>query len=242
MTESNDGESLPSPRQQLISLLQSDFRPRATEGDELSDDGNALKSFLRHARSVEGIEARLQTENNLRLGQSLVELLAPATVTDSFKAFIVNEVRQAHAWENKVTDAVAPDRLGIVSGEGIFDPSQAQELEAQTLRALAFDVFQKDIIVLEGDIPDLPRLAPRPGRRPTDCIEAVDRFVSWHADYSDVYGSDPFQRIELSAYLDATLKAKVEPESELQWMDWNWTLVVEELRRLRDEWGGEELD
>jgi len=232
MSEHIDGDP---GRQQLIRILQSDFIPEdKREPAEPSADDNALKSLLRHSRNVEDIEARLQSENNLQLGRSVAELLIPAAVTDSFKAFLVNEVRRAHAWESEVSDVVAPDRLGIVSGDGIFDPKQAQELEAQALRGYGFDIAKEYALAPTGEgAEDLPPLVLKPGVRFSDYEEALDRLDSWNADYEATYGTDPFEGLEAGIYRDAASEVEVTSEegaglaSEADFFS--------ELKRLRDE-------
>ena len=234
MHEDTPGDRLPAPRQHLVSLLETDFtQPDAREIAQPSND-NALTSLITRVQPVEEIDARLSSEENVQLGHSVEELLAPAPVTTSFKAYVANEVRQAHAWKSKVGGAVSPGKLGILSGEGIFDPKQAGDIEAQMLRGYAFDIVHRYTVApTAADEADLPPLLLKPGMRPSDFTEAVDRFYEWIADYRQMYGNDPFEGLEQEAYLDAVPQAEMMPEGELGSTGWNH--IAERLKQLRDK-------
>jgi hypothetical protein len=134
-------------------------------------------------------------------------LLAPAPTSDAFKQYVANEVRLAYAWESKVPDAVAPDRLGIASGDGVFDPSQAESLEAQALRGHALDVVLTYTVGTRGDEPDELELALKPGKRSSDFAAAADRLDAWSVDYQLTYGHDALVPIEPEALFAATQPA-----------------------------------
>lgn len=230
MSEHSAGEPVPAPQRKLVSFLDSDFTP---EHPPPPDDDNALTGLLRRSRSVEEIDAHLKSPSNLELGQTLAGLLAPAKVSESFKAFIVNEVRQAHAWRAKVSDAVSPDRLGLVRGSGIFDTAQAQGIEAQALRGFAFDLLHRYTVAPEGDTAGLPPLLLRPGVRPSDFDDATDRLQGWSEDYSATYGDDAFEGLEADAYMQAAPKAEVTSEGQAESMGLNEVILA--LGRLRNE-------
>lgn len=231
MSEGHSDEPL-SPQQRLIELLTSDFTPEAgPSGDDDLDD-NALKRFLRHARSIEEIDARMASSENMELGLSLADLLAPAAVTDSFKAAIVYEVRRAHARQTGVREAVSPAHLGLDSGAGIFDEEQAQQIEEQAIRGFGFDIIREYTVGVEGDT-SLPQLVLRPGKRPADFIEAIDRLGSWINDFHFTYDKDAFEGLEVGAYTDAAPKAEVMPEGDPDTIAWSG--IFEDLERLRDE-------
>jgi hypothetical protein len=198
------------PRQQLVSLLQTDYTPQDRAASPPADSDNAFHSFLARARPVEDIDARFASEESIQLGQTVETLLEPAPVTTSFKGFIAQAVRKAHAWRAKVDNAVSPDRLGLLSGQGIFDPVQAREIEVQTLRGRMFDLLHRYTIAPDTDIEaetGVPKLLLRPGVRPNDYAEGVARLDEWTADYQRTYGEDPFDGLEPDAYQDAAPKA-----------------------------------
>lgn len=148
------------PKQRLIALLQADFTSpdKAALAHQAEAEGHALAGFLAHAVSIDEIDARLASEENVELGQAVERLLESASVTTSFKGFISHEVRLAHAWQDSVDDVVSPERLGLLSGEGIFDPARAEDLEAQALRGRMFDVMHRytTAFSIEGEDKTVP--------------------------------------------------------------------------------------
>jgi hypothetical protein len=220
---------------QLKALLVSDFTPPESDAyaKEAAETGNALASFLSVARGVEGIDARMGSSENITLGEAVAGLLAPASVTDSFKRFIAGRVRRAHAWETVVDEVVAPDRLGLTSGTGIFDPTRAKDIEAQALRGRAFDImheYTSTPVDEDGDpVTDLPPLLLRPGVWPRDYVQALDELSSWAEDYANTYGEDPGEGLDAGVYLDAARKSTVISEVDPLMSDF-----LERLRQLRD--------
>jgi hypothetical protein len=239
------------PRQRLLGLLQAAFttpEQQALEA-EAESGGNALAGLLAHARSTEDIDARYASAENVELGQAVERLVGPAPVTDSFKGFIAHKVREAHAWQTKVDDVVAPDRLGLRQGEGIFDPVQAKDIEGQTLRGYLFDLLhrytrrptdedtndQGMLLLPPGkEIDDLPPLWLKPGVRPRDLIAAGDTLVTWADDYEQTYGEDPGDGLDPEAYLDAVPKIPIKSYEAAE-KDPKLKGLIELLRRLRDE-------
>ena len=219
-----------------MTLLQADFRPPDQEAliQEARDEDNALKGFLVRVRGVEGIDARRSSEENIELGQAVERLLEPAPVTASFKGFIAHEVQEARAWQSKVSDAVSPSRLGLLSGNGIFDPALAQGLEGQALRGYAFDIVRRYTIAPADVVAsDLPPLLLMPGARPSDYVAAVKRLGDWTVDYQCTYDKSPFEGIEPDAYRDAAQQAHVISGEEAE--SGRWTALVERLDQLRDQ-------
>jgi hypothetical protein len=223
----------PAPRERLISLLQADFTPsdKTALADRAGAEGNALAGLLSRARGMKEIDARFTSEENIELGRTVAEVVEPAPVTESFKGFIVHEVRKAHAWQSKVKGTVAPDRLGLLDGDGIFDPVRAKDIEGQTLRGYAFDTVNGYTVrPAEEDAMEFPPLLLKPGVRPSDYIEAVDTLVAWAHDYEDTYGEDPGEGLDPEAYRDAAPQAIVVSEEDLGWADF-----MEQLWRLYED-------
>jgi hypothetical protein len=207
------------PGQQLSALLTADFtspEQRASQ-ERATESGSALSKFLAHTRTTDVIKARLESPENAELGKVVERLLASAATTGSFKTYVVDEVRRAHAWETTVTDAIAPDRLGLMTGEGIFDPIQAPSIEAQAIRGYLFDVVREHVIVPDGTDETnnpLPPILPRPKQY----AEEMARVVEWRDDYTSTFGEDPFEFAgeELTPFLDAAPRAEIVPPLELE--------------------------
>lgn len=224
------------PRQQLAALLTLDFTPTEREAviERAEQEGDALGSLLAAAVSVEEIDARLASDENVALGEQVAELVAPAPITESFKGFIAGEVRRAHAWRTRVGEAVAPDRLGLVTG-GIFDPERARDVEGQAIRGHVFDLLRRYTSVTSSDEASEPdALVPRTGKRPQDFAEAIDHLHAWEADYEETYGENPFEGVDAEAYLAALPRIKkVRPEDEAES---GFRRIAQKLHELRDEW------
>lgn len=202
-----------TPREQLIALLQWNFTQPASGSEH---GGSALTDFLRDARSVEDIDVRFASAGNLELGEAVERLLAPAPVTRSFKRFIASEVRRAHAWQSTVDDVVAPDRLGLLSGEGIFDPAHSKDLEAQALRGRAFDIMHRytTAFTVEGEDETIPpQLFLTGSVRPSDYTQAVDVLDEWGGEYRQTYDEDPFEGLPGEVFLDAGGRVAVPKDS-----------------------------
>jgi len=191
----------PSREQQLASLLSSDFRP--PKDPEPVPEGDALAAFLRQVRPAEEIDARFESDENERLGDTVGTLLEPAPVTDAFKEVIAYEVRRAHAWRTAMSDALAPDRLGLLSGPSLFDPAQAQEIEAQALRGYLVELTRAFNVRIGADASS--PVLPRPGVRPRDGVEAFQRLERWGEDFVATYDADPLEGMDLEAFEAAAL-------------------------------------
>jgi hypothetical protein len=225
------------PRQRLVSLLQVDFTPPEKEVLAQEAGNNLLMGLLASVRSIEDIDARYSSDENIELGQAVERLVEPAPVTDSFKGFIAHKVREAYAWEQKVDDMVSPDRLGLLHGDGIFDSERAQEIEAQTLRGYVFDIMNRYTVTPDTDDADLPPLLLMPGVRPSDYTAALERLRDWASDYIHTYHEDPFEGLQGEAYLAAAQKAHVMSKEEIaaREQDPLWMGFYDLLRQLYKE-------
>ena len=170
----------------------------------------------------------------MELGQAVERLVEPAPVTESFKGFIAGEVRRAHAWQDDLDPVVAPDRLGLSSGEGIFDPARAKDLEAQALRGRMFDVMYHytTAFTIEGEDQTVPpQLFLTGSVRPRDYTDAVDVLDEWSRDYRETYDEDPLEGLDGEPFLDAGGRVAVPKGSGM----------AEYIKRLREAQGlGEE--
>jgi hypothetical protein len=233
MYEATRGDG--SPQERLISLLQADFTPpdKTALADRAKAENSALVGLLSQARSVEDIDARFESEENVELGEAVERLVEPAPVTESFKGFIAHEVRKAHAWQSRVDEVVAPDRLGLVSGGGIFDRAHAKDIEGQTLRGYFFDILNGYTLSPEEEDGDLPPLVLKPDVRPSDFVDAVNALVAWASDYEQTYGEAPSADLEPEAYLAAAPRARVMSQEEME-QDPRWKGILEILKQLED--------
>ena len=211
--------------QELVSLLRSDFTPPA-EPEPSSD--SALAGLLANVVSTDEIDERFAAPENVAIGERVAELVREAAVTNSFKSFIANEVRQAQAWRRPVDPALSPSALGLDRGGGIFDPVQAETIEGRVLRGFLFDLIHRHTLALETETEtDSPPLLLRPDIRPSDFDRAVEHLLSWQQDYTTTYRSDPFAGQSREDYEAAAQKVIVPPDPDLE----AW---VERLKHLRD--------
>ena len=225
-----------SPRhQRLISLLQADFTPPDKQALAERRGGSALTRLLAASRAIEDIDERFESDDNIELGEAVERLVAPAPVSPAFKGFITGEIRRAHAWQSKVDSVVSPDRLGLLSGEGIFDPTIAQSLEGRALRGRVADIYRRFMVASDAERrdPDLP-LLPRPGVRPRDVVTAVDQVEDWIADYERTYGDEVIEDVGIiDAFRDAAPTATpLEPLGDF----------IPRLQELRDQAEGDKTD
>lgn len=224
------------PKQRLTALLEADFTSPEREAliRKAEQGDNALDALLARAISVEGIDARLASEENIELGRAVERLVESAPVTESFKEFIANEVRRAHAWQESVDDVVSPGRLGLLSSEGIFDPARAKDLEAQALRGRMFDVMNRyttAFTIEDEDQTVPPQLILTGSARPSDYTSAVDVLDEWSHDYRETYDEDPLEDLDGEPFLDAGGRVAVPKGSGM----------AEYIKRLREAQGlGEE--
>lgn len=221
------------PRQQLIALLQSDFTP---DEQPAPAPGNALGDLIAHAYSTEDLDARMVSEESMALGEMIKLLLEPAPTTESFKNCVAYEVRRAYAHQDKVSEVVAPERLGLLSGEGIFDPAQAKDLEAQTLVEYSFDFVKRYMIVAGPPRYPEPTIMQGPAR-PHEYREAVDYFVDWLEDYRQTYVEDPLAGTDYNAYIAAALtRFPMDQENVIEGLErQDFVRLLERVSRVRDE-------
>ncbi len=234
----------PSPREELAALLSIDFTlPEKAAAEQEAEREAAereaaggvsalsLKGFLAKSRAVEDIEARLESDECAELLGKVSGLLEAAPVTDSFKGIIVGHMMRAYAWETKVDELVSPERLGLVGGEGIFDPEQAKPIESQALRGFLFDITNNHVLVPEGEgveegaepiIPD-----------PAVYAIAMEGFDAWTLDYMTTYSEDAFAGIDPEAYREAAKRVRVMTEEES--VESGFSGLIEKLRELRDK-------
>lgn len=175
----------------------------------------------------------MASDENLTLGKQAATLVEPAAITHSFKAFIVGEVRRAHAWQDGVDDVVSPERLGLLSGEGIFDPPRAKDLEGQALRGRMFDVMHRYTtgFSIEGEDETVPpQLFLTGSVRPSDYMDAVDVLDEWSRDYRETYDEDPLEGLDGEPFLDAGGRVAVPKGSGM----------AEFIKRLREAQGLDE--
>jgi hypothetical protein len=219
-------------REKLISLLQADFisPEKQAVAERAAVGGSALGSLLANACVSEDIDARLASDENTEIGQAVERFLEPAPVTRSFKEFIAGEVRRAHAWETKVDEIVSPGRLGLINGDGIFDPAKAKDLEAQALRGRMFDVMHRytNALTIEGEDETVPpHLFLTGAGRPSDYKAAVDVLDEWGHDYQNSYDEDPFEGLDHKAFMDAGGRVAV-PK------DWAMAKLIKHLRKAQE--------
>lgn len=212
-------------------MLRADFTPPSEKPSQEIED-NAFASLLAHhvLQPVERIDAKYVSAENVELGQAIERLVEPAPVTASFKGFIADEVRRAHAWGGKVDEVVSPERLGLQSGEGIFDAAQAQDIEVRTLRAYSFRIIDQFIAAtIEGeDETASPQLFLLGSTRPSDYRTAVDALDEWIADYKRTYDDDPFDGLDREVTLSAIGQIVV-PEGS------GTAELIKRLRQIRGE-------
>jgi len=223
-----------SPHQQLIDLLTADFRPSPSEPESPINEDNALARFLAHTVSAEEVDERFHSLESIDLGEQSEILLRPAQITIAFKMFITERIRHAYAHQTKVDEAISPERLGIATGEGIFDAGQAKDIEAQILRGHAFDVIKRYLIAPENaEEHGLPPQVLRPGIRPSDASNAISLLHFWTQDFQATYGEDPFEGTR-EAYQDVSIKAQV-IDVEGEGDETGWGDFIERLNQLRQQ-------
>lgn len=220
-----------SPHQQLIDLLSADFSPPQRETESSADEDNALSQFLSHAVSAEEVDERFYSPESLDLREQSEILLRPTKTTIAFRMFVTDQICLAYAYQTRVNEGIYPQRLGLTTGEGIFDASQAQGIEAQVIRGHAFDLVNRYLIAPDSDDPDIPPLVPRPGINPDIASGEFTVLNRWAEDFQEKYGEDPFEGTR-EAYGDAAPRAGViDSESD----DNGWTEFVQRLNQLRQQ-------
>jgi len=227
----------PTPREQLIGLLSSDFTTpeRKALAQRGAEEGNALSGFLSRVVSTEDIEARLASEECTRLAAWTAQTLETAAITDSFKNLIIGYLIKAYAFESEINELVSPYRLGFLgeeglSGEGIYDPGQAKDIEGRALRGFLHDITTNQLLVPE--IKDETEEDPEPIiLNPAAYAQAMDAFDAWTLDYMTTYGEDAFAGIEPGAHLEAAQRVHIISQEEAE--ESGWADIIERLRQLR---------
>jgi len=229
MKHEQDASDQPRPKQELISLLSKDFTP--PERQAALDDSNALSRFLAIARVKEDIEERTASDECAQLAASAAQALETAPITDSFKGIITGHLVRAYAWESAVDDSVSSDRLGLLSGDGIFDAAEAKIIEAQALRGFLFDIVNNQVLLPddEGELEEAGPIIPNPALY----VQLMEAFDSWALDYLTAYSEDAFAGIEPEAYLDAAKRVRIIPREESE--EIGWAEMIERLRELKQK-------
>lgn len=221
-----------SPKEALVALLSSDFTPSETQ-DVMDDPGaGVLARFVAASRAKKAVSQRFGSEECAALGNQTARILESSPITPSFKSFIISYVLRAYAFESSVAEVASPSRLGLLSGEGIFDAEKAKDIEAQTLRGFLFDIVNTQIFIAESE----PALETTPLiPNPVAYKALMDNFDAWALDYLTAYGEDAFAGVDPEIHMAAATRVRVVSAEEIKEKGWN--NVIERLRRLR---GGEE--
>jgi hypothetical protein len=221
-----------APPEQLRALLELDFSPPSLPDPPPGQKHSALTVFLHHTRVAEDVEQRFISIENQELGQQAGQVLEAAPVTDSFKGFIVKAVREAHAWRRRVDDVVAPERLGLTRGDGIFDPEQAPELEAQAIRDYLVTVVARNVDLVQ----DRSQEGTRQGELRSLTLERYAQEIAfvdeWSEAVADTHGIDVFEGVDDDAFMDAARVVRLlDPDDP---NDASWIALGERLREERN--------
>jgi hypothetical protein len=173
-----------SDKQVLVAILESDSSPQVG-----ASTNSVLGRFVATTRPAEDVAERLASDENVELGLRVERTLGATAITASFKSYIINEVRQAHGWRNPVSETVSPDRLGLRSGDGIYDPEQSQDIESHAIRGFLHDTMKAQIVIPEDA--EGEELGPAI-RNPRVWAETVQWLAFWEDDYKATYGEDAF--------------------------------------------------
>lgn len=216
----------------LRQLLAADFRPEETQQAQLSATSGSLAWLLAHTVDAEDVEARLMSEENRLLGEEVMHNLVGAVITVSFKSFIVNTMRQAHASEARVSKEVAAVNLGLNDENGgIFNAVQAPIIEAGFLRVRLYNIINQYVItgVAENDQPTRVVLHAQ------NYIDEMMVLEQWIAEYVEVHGKNPFEDVDMDAYMLATQEVQVIPPKSEEGQRLGELLQrLEELRQQKD--------
>ncbi len=213
------------PYAALAAFLTADYRSDENRAIDEDPEAKAFDKFLAKARTHEDIEERLMSTENVQIGIEVQKLLERAAITESFKGFIVNAVRHAHASERQVTEALSPDRLGITGSGEIFDPEVAPEIEAQVLRGYLHDIIKKHVVIVTEDgIESTPIILQL-----SDYTEAMMTLIIWIGDYMQTYdGESPLGEMDMEAFIAAADRAEVQPPGS------EWSQMFERFQQLRE--------
>ncbi len=224
-----------SPRQELIDLLTADFSSSEGEADSYVYEASALSRFLAHTVAADAVDERFHSQECIGLGDQATILLSSAKTTIAFTMFIVEQIRNAYAHQARVDEVISPQNLGLMTdGEGIFDVTRAQAIEAQVLRSHAFDLVKRNMYALGSDDPDLPPLTIKPGLNPSDVSRAVFILDAWTQDYYEKYGEDPFETTR-EAYSDVATPVEIIDLDENDNLGWlNFIQQLDIIRRQQE--------
>jgi hypothetical protein len=200
--------SIENRKQQLVDLLSADYAQPDSRARVWERRIGALSHFMSQTRVT---KRREKSDENLELGLGVDRLLVPAPITFSFKMFITNSIRRAHAQQTTVYDAIAPDRLGLTFDDGIFSTDRAQEIEAQVWRGVLFDTVKRHLVSIKPDASKPEQVLMI--RYPVELRESRFTLSAWRADYRQHFGGDPFEGIEDMALIDAARKVSVQPDN-----------------------------
>jgi hypothetical protein len=222
---------LPTPADQLRELLLLDFSPAPLPPSAPGERRDAFAEFMHNVRAVEEVEERRESEESQELVWRTETALEVAPVTELFKEFIVAAVRHAHAWRSPVGGVVAPDRLGLTSGPGIFDPERASELEAQAFRGYLTSVFERNVALLQTS----DQLDTWEGEfqvvTPERFAQDMDRVARWAEDFQGLHDRNPMGDVDIKAfYLVARPLHVLDPDDP---NDALWIAALERLPRRR---------
>ena len=174
-----------SPKEALVVWLSSDFTSEANRRALADAQPGSLAAFLANARTYEDIEERMTSAESQHIGSEVQTILEPSFVTDSFKGFIINKIREAYAYQKAVSEAISPDRLRLRDATGgIFGPDEAEEIEAQCLRGNLHDIIRAHIIMaVSEDGSSIPIV-----KGPADYTEKMTGLNSWLEDFVRITG------------------------------------------------------
>lgn len=207
-------------RWELARLLSADFTP--AEPSVSVAQGSALHVFI--SRINQARQRYDSLESDL-LRTAVEKSLEPAPITEALKSFIVDAVRRAHAAQTAVDDAVAPDRLGLNTDHGIFDPLEAPEIEGEILRGFLFDIHRRFAGIPEDETATIGPVAIYP----ESYRQAISTFVAWESDFNAAYGRSAFDGTEMDAFLDIASHFPVLTEAE----EPGWSAFLHRLKRAR---------
>lgn len=225
----HEREPMFDPKEQLIALLSVDYRTAEEQSLELTDTGfTSLKAFIAKARDPERIIERFESNECEQLAENAAQALDSAAITDAFKDTILGHIIKAYTWEQRVAETFSARELGLLDGNGIFDPKLAQELEARALRGFLYDTVNKCVLVPDNREDRQPII-----RNPGEYAQLMDVFDAWTLDYVSAYGEDAFAGIDPGMYLD--IAQPVQSFSKEETQKSGWGKIFDQLRKLREE-------
>jgi hypothetical protein len=180
------------------------------------------------AAESEAIQARRLSDENMQLGVEIQVLLEPSFITYYFKNLIAAEVRNAHAQESRVTSLVAPSRLRIDTGLGIFDRVQAPDIEAECIREWFLRSIDRHIKLLKNNHDrDVPVIL-----NASAFADEWRILMDWSQAYLSAFLSDPFIGFDLTELLELSNKVITHDESDKT----RWEHTIAALGRIRKQY------